>query len=174
MTCIHIYSDILVCYNCMFIHRYRVWDIIHDAALGSCLKKSLCHVALSYEIDDILLSIAGGKSYDVVVPCITYADDWLTEMLNATALWYWNEILLHIGSYICLNDKNSYCWKIFYFSKCYAFIHIERSFNVQINSWSSTKIYITWGFHNCICRIYWGMQNKCWFIHSCEKKIWCT
>ena len=90
----------LVCYNCAFIHRYWVWNIVHDVVLGSCLKKSLCDVALSYEIDDILLSIAGGKSDVVAVPCITDADDWLTEMLNVTVLWYWNEIFLHICSYM--------------------------------------------------------------------------
>ena len=44
-------------------------------ALGSYLKKSVCHVALSYEIDDILLTIARGKSDGVAVPCITDADD---------------------------------------------------------------------------------------------------
>ena len=96
MTCIHIYSYMLVCYNCAFIHRYQVWDIIHDVTLGSCLKKSLCHVAMSYEIDDIILSIAGGKSDGVAVPCNTGADEWLTQMLNVTVLWYWNEIYLHI------------------------------------------------------------------------------
>ena len=87
MICIHIYSDMLVCYNCIFIHRYWVRDIVYDVTLGFCLKKSLCHVALSYEIDDILWSIAGVKSDAVAVPCISDTDGWLTEMLNVTVLW---------------------------------------------------------------------------------------
>ena len=35
----------------------------------------MCHVALSYEIEDILLCIAGGKSDDGAVPCVRDADD---------------------------------------------------------------------------------------------------
>ena len=100
MTCIHIYFDMLICYNCAFIHRYWVWDIIHDVALGSCLKNSLCHVALSYEKDGILVSIAGGKSDGVAVPCVTDADGWLTEILNVTVLWYWNEIFMYLFIYM--------------------------------------------------------------------------
>ena len=65
---------------------YRVWDILHDVTLGSCLKKSVCHVALSYEAEDILLHIAGGKSDGAAVPCVRDEDDWLTEMLNITAV----------------------------------------------------------------------------------------
>ena len=71
---------------------YQVWDILHDVALGSCLKKSVCHVALSYEVEDILLCIAGGKSNGAAVPCVRDEDDWLTEMLNVTVLLYRNEI----------------------------------------------------------------------------------
>ena len=67
MKSIHIYSYMLVCWNCAFIHRYRVWNILHDVALASCLQKSVCHDALSYDTQDILLSIAGGKSGSVDV-----------------------------------------------------------------------------------------------------------
>ena len=37
--------------------------------------KSVCHVALSYETEDILLSIAGGKSDGIAVPCVSDSDD---------------------------------------------------------------------------------------------------
>ena len=64
----HIYSYVLVCSNYTFRHRYRVCNILHDVALASCLQKSVCHVALSYDTDDILLFIARGKSGYVEVP----------------------------------------------------------------------------------------------------------
>ena len=62
MKSIHIYLYVLVCRNCTFRHRYRVCNILHDIALASCLQKSVCHVALSYDTDDILLFITKGKS----------------------------------------------------------------------------------------------------------------
>ena len=70
MKCIHIYAYMLVCYNCAVRHRYRVWNIWHVVALVSCLQKSMCHVALSYDTSDILLSIAGGKSGGIDVSII--------------------------------------------------------------------------------------------------------
>ena len=68
MKSIHIYSYVLVCWNCTFRHRYRVYNILHDVALAFCLQKSVCHVALSYNTDDILLFIARGKCCCVEVP----------------------------------------------------------------------------------------------------------
>ena len=65
----------LVCWNCTFRHRYRVCNILHDVALASCLQKSVCHVALSYDTDDILLFIARGKSGCVEVPHVSDSDD---------------------------------------------------------------------------------------------------
>ena len=58
-----------------FRHRYQFCNILHDVTLGSCLKKSVCHVALSYDVEDILLCIAGGKSDGGAVLCVTDADD---------------------------------------------------------------------------------------------------
>ena len=90
---------------------YQVWDILHDVVLGSRLKKSVCHVALSNEVKNILLYIAGGKCDGAAVPCVRDEDDWLTEMLNITVLLYRNEII-YIFVNIFLNDSNSYCGKI--------------------------------------------------------------
>ena len=81
----------LVCWNCTFRHRYRVCNILHDlhdVALASCLQKSVCHVALSYNTDDILLFIARGKSGCVDIPHVSDSDDLLTEMLNVTVFSY--------------------------------------------------------------------------------------
>ena len=68
MKSIHIYSYVLVCWNCTFRHRYRFCNILHDVALASCLQKSVCHVKLSYDTNDILLFIARGKYGCVEVP----------------------------------------------------------------------------------------------------------
>ena len=65
----------LVCWNCIFRHRYRVFNILHGVALASCLQKSVCHVAFSYDTDDILLFIARGKSGCVKVPHVSDSDD---------------------------------------------------------------------------------------------------
>ena len=65
----------LVCCNSTFRHRYRVCNILHDVALVSCLQKSVCHVALSYDTNDILLFIARGKSGSVEVPHVSDSDD---------------------------------------------------------------------------------------------------
>ena len=66
---------------------------------------------MSYDIEDILLCIAGGKSEGGVVPCVTDADDWLTEMLNVTV--YDIEMrFFYIFVNTCLNDSNAYCGKI--------------------------------------------------------------
>ena len=64
-----------VCKNCAFRHMYQILDILCDVALGSCFKKSVCHVALSYEVEDILICIAGSKSDGAVVPCVRDEDD---------------------------------------------------------------------------------------------------
>ena len=102
---------------------YQVWDIIHDVAIGSCLKKSMCHVALTYEVEDILLSIAGGKSDGTAVPCVRDEDDWLTEMFNITVLLYRKEIF-YIGFNIFSRIVIYIVGKYGSFSKCYPFIHI--------------------------------------------------
>ena len=46
--------------------------MLHDVAHTPCLQKSVCHVALSFYAEDILLSIAGGKSSGVDVSITVY------------------------------------------------------------------------------------------------------
>ena len=84
----------------------QFWDILHDVALGYYLKKSVCHVALSYEVEDILLCIAGDQSDGAAMPCVRDKDDWLTEIFNVTILLYRNEIF-YIFVNIFFSDSNS-------------------------------------------------------------------
>ena len=74
----------LVCWNCTFRHRYRLCNILHDVALASCLQKSVWHVALSYDTDDILLFIARDISGCVEVLHDSDSDDdsWKCWMLQ--------------------------------------------------------------------------------------------
>ena len=79
----------------------------------------MCHVALLYDTEDILLCIAGGKSDGVAVLCVWDSDDWLTEMLLQ---FYDIDIrFFYICVNVCLNDCNSYCEKILYFLKVLSF-----------------------------------------------------
>ena len=49
-------------YTKCYTNKLIIIIIIINVALVSCLQKSVCHAALSYDTSDILLSIPEGKS----------------------------------------------------------------------------------------------------------------
>ena len=96
VTCIHIYSYILVCENCCFWDKYWVWDILHDKAFVWCLSTSMCQVGFSNNVVDNFLSMSAGTSKTSGLTHVIHLDDSVTEMLHVTVFSYWSDMFLDI------------------------------------------------------------------------------